>query len=366
MGKAQRREAPAVEPPTDIPAMTDPHTARAYRDLRVPLLGLPVGAVVFGVPAIFLRVGWVATAVLGVIALAFLIATVVSFSLVGTWLRPAEKLLKEQPWREATVKVYRSGRGLPRTKMRVDDGKTKLSLRANALPWAAQQVLARTGRIWIVGPSADGWVAIRSAGLALPLGPAQVVKEDVSNGYEIAVEQEAPLRVPLAAADAVLAKSIATPRRQAKTDLIGPAILLLIAVVLVVDLIQRGAYGAHLGASIGLGIGTLAFAALLVWRIRKLRYWITLDRLLGSGPWRSVPVTADGHGFVATLDDGKTARVKLGHRARQLRANVTATGLLWIAGPTDGKAAAGLPGYPFLTIAVFQDQSGPRLAQDQA
>ncbi len=366
MGKAQRREAPAVEPPTDIPAMADPHTARAYRDLRIPLLGLPVGAVVFGVPAIFLRAGWVATAVLGVIALAFVLATVVSFSLVGTWLRPADKLLKDQPWREASVKVYRSARGLPRTKMRVDDGTTKLSLRANALPWTAQQVLARTGRIWLVGPSADGWVAIRSAGLALPLGPAQVVDEDVSNGYEIAIEQEAPLKVPLAAEDVVLAKATATPRRRAKTDLIGPGILLLIALVLVVDLVQRGAYVAHLGAAIGLGIGTFALAALLVWRIRKLRYWTTLDRLLGSGPWRSVPVTADGHAFLATLDDGKTAKVKLGHGAKELRANVEATGLLWIAGPTDGKAAAGLPGYPFLTIAVFQVQSGPRLAQDQA
>lgn len=285
MGKAQRREAPAVEPPTDIPAMADPHTARAYRDLRLPLLMLPVGVVVFGVPTIFLRAGWVATAVLGVIALAFLLATVVSFSLVGTWLRPADRLLKEQPWREASVKVYRSARGLPRTKMRVDDGTTTLSLRANALPWTAQQVLARTGRIWIVGPSDDGWVAIRSAGLALPLGPAQVVKEDVSNGYEIAVEQEAPLKAPIAAADAVLAKATATPRRRAKTDLIGPGILLLIALVLVVDLVQRGAYGAHPGAAIGLG------SAPSRWR----RCWCRASASCATGrPWTACSAAGRG------------------------------------------------------------------------
>ncbi|MDQ3402128.1 MAG: hypothetical protein M3548_01880, partial [Actinomycetota bacterium] len=60
-------EAPAVHPPTDVPAIEDPPTARALRGLRLPLIGLPLAVVAFGVPAIALNAagaGWVGVAAL--------------------------------------------------------------------------------------------------------------------------------------------------------------------------------------------------------------------------------------------------------------------------------------------------------------
>ncbi|HVK22577.1 MAG TPA: hypothetical protein VM677_14555 [Actinokineospora sp.] len=348
-----KREAPALEPPTDTPAITDPHTASALRALRAPLLGLPALAMVFGVPAVSLGLagaGWVLVALLGIAAVAFLIAAVLTFVMIGAWVGPAAKLLRDQSWREATVKVYRPGRGLPKSKLVVRDGGKTLNLVANALPWAAQQVLARTGRIWLVGPDESGWAAIRSAGLALPLGQAKVTTEDVASGYQVNVLQDDPVKVPLAASDAVLVRTTATPRKRSKSDVILPAVLMVFAAIMAGDLFSRDLRSDQIPLAIGVVVGTLGIAGLLAWRIGKLRYWSTVDKLLAAGPWKSVPVTVDGDTLRA---EGKTVALRRG--AKELRANAEATGLLWVAGRPSGKVAVGLPGYPFLSVAEFRD-----------
>ncbi|WP_054053459.1 hypothetical protein [Alloactinosynnema sp. L-07] len=348
-----KREAPALEPPTDIPAVADPHTAAALRALRNPLLGLPALAMAFGVPAISLAlagVGWVLIALLGIAAVAFLLAAVLTFVMIGGWVGPAAKLLRAESWREAKVKVYRPGRGLPKVKLAVRDGAKTINLVANALPWPAQQVLARTGRIWLVGPDERGWAAIRSAGLALPLGQAKVTSENVSGGYEVNVVQDDPVRVPLASSDAVLVHTTATPRKRSRTDVVLPGLLMVFALVMVFDLFGRDLRADQTPLAIGVVAGTLAIAGLLAWRIAKLRYWAAMDKLLAAGPWTSVPVTLDGD----TLRAGDKA-VALRRGAKELRANAEATGLLWVAGQPSGKVAVGLPGYPFLSVAEFSD-----------
>lgn len=363
MSVVDRREVPAVEPPTEGAAIGDPPTARALAGLRLPLVVLPAAALAFGVPAAVLAaagMGGLLVAMLTIAALAFVIAAMVAVATSGFWLRPATRLLRTQPWREARVRVYRPTKGFPRAKLhvRTPDG-AALGLLAPALPWAAQQVLARTGRVWLVGPDARGWVAIRSAGLALPLGPARVTAEDVSTGYEIGVEQQVPREAPLAAADAVLARAIAGPRRRSRTDLIAPSALLVFAAVAVVDLLRRGVRtdGVELFALVSLA--TLAILGLLLWRVGQVRHWVGVDRLLAAGPWTPTPVelAPDAHGSRrptgrATLPDGSTAPVVFRRASRPLLANIAATGLMWTAGPArpGEDVAAGLPGYPFLGL----------------
>lgn len=348
-------EVPAAEPPTDGPALADPATARALRGLRLPLVALPVAAVAFAVPALLL--GGLAKALFTMAALAFVLGTMAVVATTAFWLGPATRLLRSQPWRPARVRVYRALKGLPRTPLRVREADgTTVDLLAPALSWTAQQVLARTGRIWLVGPDERGWAAIRSAGLALPLGQARVATADIGAGYEVSPVQGDPRASATAAGDAVLAKAIAAPRRRAKTDLLAPGLLLAFAAFVLVDLLRRGVSG-RVELLVGLLVATALILALLAWRVHRLRHWTSVGRLLDAGGWTAVPVELDLSDertvtARATLPDGRTAPVRFHRASRALLANIAATGRMWTAGaPTDGPVAVGLPGYPFLTVA---------------
>lgn len=348
-------EAPAAEPPTDGPALADPATARALRGLRRPLLVLPPAALLCGVPAIVLAVrgtGGLAVALLTIGALAFVLGTMVAVAVTGFWLRPATRLLRAQPWRPARVRVYGVTKGLPRTPLHVrePDGST-VSLLAPALPWVAQQVMARTGRVWLVGPDARGWAAIRSAGLALPLGQARVADVGVTAGFEVSPVQAAPAAVATAGDDAVLARAIAGPRRRSRTDLVAPGLLLAFALFVMVDLLRRGVQG-RVDLLLGLAGVTLLILGLLGWRVHRLWHWRRVSRLLARGPWTPVPAALDDGTTRAALPDGRVAELRRPSPA--LLANIAATGRMWTAGPVDGAAghvAVGLPGYPFLATA---------------
>ncbi|MDQ3404311.1 MAG: hypothetical protein M3548_13095, partial [Actinomycetota bacterium] len=280
------------------------------------------------------------------------------------WIGPASRLLRTQSWRPAKVRVFRPGRGLPKAKLLVRDGDRTLNLTASALPWAVQQLFARTGRIWLVGPDDKGWVAIRSAGLALPLGSARVTAENVAAGWEINIEQPEPARVSIAAGDAVVARMLATPRRRSRTELIAPTLLMVFAVIVVVDLIGRDLREDQVELVGLVGLAVLGIAALLAWRVRKLLYWSKVDKLLAVGPWTSVPVELDlprndtrtrTVTALATLPGGQTVPVTLPRAGQALLANIAGTGQLWVAGTpkADVETVAGLPGYPFLSLARF-------------
>ncbi|UVS76421.1 hypothetical protein [Actinokineospora sp. UTMC 2448] len=345
-------EVPAAEPPTDGVALADPATARALRGLRLPLVTLPVAAAVSGVPAILLS--GLASALLTIAALAFVIGTLIVIATTGFWIGPATKLLRTRPWRPARVRVYRALKGLPRTPLRLrePDG-TTVDLLAPALSWSAQQVLARTGAVWIVGPDERGWAAIRSPGLALPLGQARVADIDVGAGYQISPVQASPRSAATAAEDAVLARAIAGPRRRSRTDLVAPALLLAFAVFVLVDLLRRGVAG-RAELLVGLIAATALIVGLLAWRVHRLRHWGTVQRLLSAGPWTRVPATLaeDRATAEVKLPDGRTATVRFHRPSQALLANIAATGQLWTAGPpADGPVAVGLPGYPFLAVA---------------
>ncbi|EWC62866.1 hypothetical protein UO65_1814 [Actinokineospora spheciospongiae] len=362
---ATQREAPAVEPPTDVPALSDGVTGRALRALRLPLFALPATALVFGAPAAWLAAAgasWLVVAVLTIAALAFVIAFLLTAHLYGTWLRPAARLLAAQPWRRAAVTVFRPARGRTPLLVTEPDG-TRHALVAAALPWAVRQVFARTGRVWLVGPDAGGWVALRSSGLALPLGAARVTAADVALGYEVEVAQPAPVRAPVAAADAVVSRLIAGPRRRSRTELIAPTVLLVFAGVVIADLLGRDFAGELLELTLLVLLATLLLAGLLAWRVRKVRYWAKVDRMLGVGGWTPVPATlaesaVDGGPRTVTAQAvvaGRTVPVTLPRASQALRANVAGTGKLWVAGvPAPGaEAVAGLPGYPYLNLARF-------------
>ncbi|OLR95586.1 hypothetical protein BJP25_00395 [Actinokineospora bangkokensis] len=352
-----------VEPPAGTPALADPATARALRSMRVPFLVLPPVVLALGVLA-----GWLSGAgappavvtLVVIVALAFAIALVLTFVLHGLWLRPAGRMLAGSPWRPASVAVHRASKGLPRTPLVVSDGERRFTAVVGALPWAVQQVLARTGRVWVVGPDESGWVALRSTGLLLPLGAARVSAAEV--GPRVVVEQPEPLRVRAALEDLVVARQVAVPRRRSRTGLVAPALLLVFALVGLVDLLGRDFAGELLGVTAAVVAVVLALAALLVWRVRVARRWSAVEKSLAAGAWTAVPVVLDppADQFPRTVTGtaevgGRTVPVRLVAASAGLRANTAATGTLWTAGaPAPGAAvAAGLPGYPYTTLARF-------------
>ncbi|MGW5050793.1 hypothetical protein [Actinokineospora sp. NPDC004072] len=345
-------EVPAAEPPTDGPALADPATARALRALRLPLVTLPLAALVCAVPAVLLDS--LASALLTIAALAFVLGAMIAVATTGFWIRPAAKLLRTEPWRPAKVRVYRQLKGLPRTPLRLrePDGAT-VDLLAPALSWSAQQVLARTGAVWLVGPDARGWAAIRARGLVLPLGQARTTDTDIGAGYQLSPVQTNPAGAATAADDAVLARAIAGPRRRSRTDLLAPLLLLAFAVFVLVDLLRRGVSG-RVELLVGLIAATALILGLLAWRVHRLRHWTRVHQLLSAGPWTSAPVELadDRASGRVTLPDGATATIRFTRASPALLANIAATGQLWTAGPPAcGPVAVGLPGYPFLTVA---------------
>jgi hypothetical protein len=368
MNQHAEHEVPAVEPIEDAPAAADPATEWALHAFRTALLAPAVMSLIAIVVAIAIGLAGVTEVFVLVVALAGLLGLSAGAPVTLRWLRwrgPARALLEAQPWRAADVSVFRQARGRSvGCRLRVLDASGEpIWLTAVGLGWSGQQVLARTGRVWLVGPDADGTVAIRSSGLAVPIAMAQVTDQQPAD-LLVEAAQRAPRRAPKARDDVVVANLLAGPRRRSRTDMVAPVLLLGLAVFVLVAILRSNHAAPRFGELLGSVLVVLALlAGFAGWRIVRLIRTSRIDRMLAAGPWRAVPVDLAGKPDPrkqelrgnATLPDGGTVEVSVPRAGFVLAANVAATGLLWVVGEPEAgrRTVAGLPGYPLLAVATF-------------
>src|ERR1700716_2512859 len=116
--------------------------------------------------------------------------------------RRGSQMLQQYSWRAATVRVFSwedGGKHL----LLVDEGCENPSrLRTYGLDRVDEMIImARTRRIWLVGPDAQGEYLYCFAGLCTPPAFAWVVDEQPPEDSEIMVEQAVPALLANAADD---------------------------------------------------------------------------------------------------------------------------------------------------------------------
>lgn len=344
-------------PPTDRPAMEDPATQRIFkfvmttrsrRLLLFPLLGIAVPA------ALALqgnRLGGLGAVVLGCWELLFG-AQVVSLLWWSPWLRRARRLLTSEPWRPVPAQLVRGGPKSTRCVVRLSAGHAPLLLLIRKAPWPLQQMIGRTGRLWMVGPDAGGTAVVTVDGCNGGL-PAKVIGQPPPGEVPVL---PAPGATGSPLDDPVIA-SVVAPRQRVAVPLLG--IFLIALGVAAPAVFSRGWYRHVLGVTC-IVFGVLLLAGLFS-QLRQVR---RLRSLLRAGPWTPLPVRLEpwqprARRFVANvsgqvrLPDGTEAAVTLPKSNLDVFMNATDSGLLWVAGePVRGRTfAVGVPGYLVLGTA---------------
>lgn len=262
-------------------------------------------------------------------------------SRVGWWLKAAPSLLDG-----ATAVRVRSeavgGEGTW-TLLSIDGGRLHLHV-TNTEP-GVRQFLARQREVSLVGPNADGIAAVLADGVPAPL-PARVVPAPAEPR-------------PVAVTDEDLPRWAAA--RAARATWSALAFIGLAGASLVFDLLLRDGW---LLATIGFVV-VLAAAGIASFFRRGDQH--RMGKLLGNGPWQAYPVQLlswTGNPAIIgklrlalTLPDGSQLPVTARVGPAWLVANISATGLLWVAGPPrPGEAAvAGLPGHPHVAAVRYRE-----------
>lgn len=268
----------------------------------------------------------------------------------GRWLPRARRLLAAQPWRPLPARVISS------RVVEVGDGEP-WRLRTTGMYDAVRQVIARTGRVWLVGPDAKGWVAIRVDGAHAPW-PARKRRGRI----KAAAPQIADRGGLRTAADDPVSASWARTASWLLRRQLWPYVL--IAVVFALLSVALGWVTHRVVPWVIFGlVFVIPCAVLLAVRLRRSRDHRKLPALLRIGPWRRVRAElrpwstrptglADARGTV-WLDNGVGLEIALPGANVDLLGTVWETGSVWLAGePATGKTlAAGFPGYPVLGVA---------------
>lgn len=359
--------ADVVRPPrTDEPAIDDDTTAKLFAHMATRAREVP-WALLTLVLAVGVT-GWVVSVsppvggLVGVLTcfLGWQVAVGPALA-VARWPGPARRLLEEQAWRGVGVASARDG------VLELGDG---TRVRVWGMPAAVRDVVARTGRVWLVGPDTPGWLALRVDGLHTPW-PARVTTRGPGESGGVRL----PAAGPTGVVDGLWSDPTATDRRLAP---VGPladpmvawvrhlgsrqwgdlafTVVWAAALVLVVALAPIG-WLVPLAAVAGLGA-----VARPAWRLRATH---RLAALLNVGQWQRAEATLPSWeaGHHSRGDGTATARLTSGERFTvdlrsvhlDVLANTWQTESIWIAGtPAHGRTlAVGFPGYPVLAAARF-------------
>lgn len=352
-----------VAPPaTDRPAGADHATATLFALLVRRMTVLRRAAVILGVLAALILLIKVAAGFTSVdVLLLPLFAAVLGLTWwqVGTaqaryggWLPHAAALLSTTTWRKVNATVLRGG---DRPVLEVEDVDRTYRLRCGGLHAAAQQVVARAGHVWLIGPDEAGWSVVRVPGLHAPWA-ARVGAEPVE---PMPVPAPRPGAEDTAAADPV---ALAWAEDGVRVQRRGLAVAVGMIVVGAVIVLRFGFdEDGWLGMVWG-GLVVLLGARALHRAVRQVREARAVLGMLAAGPWTPVPVTlrpwqspaatVDATG-TARLGEDRTLAITLPRATVDLLASVEETGTLWFAGePAPGATVVvGFPGYPLLGIA---------------
>ncbi|MBM7772645.1 hypothetical protein JOD54_002849 [Actinokineospora baliensis] len=333
-----------LDPVVGQPALADPttaalHVARRSLDRRKvgPLIGVLVA--VFG--------AWYVSRTLDSALLfgLFLLLAAVNLGVACYALRArqlslrAVGLLGERSWIPVDVEVLRGTTGI--TDVLADGA----ALRVLSLTAAHRAVLRRTGRAWVVGPTADGVAALRVEG-SHEAWPARVLPT-------------APARRPAPSTDVVepTLRAAEVRARRAKALLFFPAVLVVYAVYVAT---LFGGFQWYLFIA---GMSGPLMALVLVVLFRHRLPDRRLPALVRAGDWVRAEVTVHSRtprrdataaaSATLRLPDGATVAVVAGNAHLDLLGTITETGAVWVAGTVAlGRTVAlGFPGYPQVAAA---------------
>ncbi|SDC59993.1 hypothetical protein [Actinokineospora iranica] len=338
-------------PSTDRPASSDPITEillREREDARPhkALFGVGLaGVLVFG-PLVWtaaangkfdwLMAVWLAVAVVTTVL-------VLRGRRLGRWLTAGAARMHAEPWRPVTARVVTGSWGT--TTVEIEEAGTFTALRVAGLSKAHHTVIARTGKVWVVGPT-EGWAVVRIDGSHEPW-PARV-----------------PARPPAPGAEFFPVDSAATTRLWARkmcARVCAPTwpMWWITGATCAFTLTGTSSWAK---TAVGLAAWTLICGEYLYANRRRL-IDLRLPRLVEAGewtrteatlaPWEVLPEGAVAAKATVRLDDGTALVALLPNASVDVLGAVSDTGTLWFAGkPEAGKTmAAGFPGYPLLAVA---------------
>ncbi|MFL6145145.1 MAG: hypothetical protein ACJ72N_25180 [Labedaea sp.] len=263
------------------------------------------------------------------------------------WGSAAPELLTQQPWRAIAVTTVARRVVKPHDESRA--GHIRVSLDG-----AERRLIARTGRVWVVGPDPAGWLALRLDGGA-GIYSARLVHPRAGT--------PAPTPTPTSGGSATAGDDPVT------------------------SALARQWAWTHAGWLCGLGLYALAAAlfALLLSRwvpallllpllllpaLIRIQWWyrvrvgLALPRRMRTGAWTPVPVTlrpwqTGPRGWTGNvtgtihLDPDHRVEFEMPVARFDLLDTIDSTGTMWVVGqPRPGQTmVVGFPGYPLLGFA---------------
>jgi hypothetical protein len=335
-------DIPLWRPPVDAPVGSDPAVRLNLDFWRKRRLAPPIVVyVVLAALMFLLHAGFSMLGLLFLVLAGMTLGSLIQFrSRVGWWLKAAPSLLDGGPAVRVRSAVV-GGKGAW-TLLSIDGG--RFYLHVTNTESGVRQFIARQQEVSLVGPNADGIAVVLVDGIPAPL-PARV-------------EPAPAAPSPVAITDEDLPRWAAA--RQARAIWASLAIVAFGGASVVFDMVLLIAGWT---AAISGFVAVLA-VALIASRFRRGEQH-RIGKLLGNGPWQAYPVQLlswTGNPAVVgklrlalTLPDGSQLPVTARLGPAWLVANISATGLLWVAGtPRPGEAAAaGLPGHPHVAAVRF-------------
>jgi hypothetical protein len=251
------------------------------------------------------------------------------------WIAAARRLLSDEPWR-ATPATVLDTRG---TVLVLPDGG---HVRVYGLPAAGREVVVRAGRVWVVGPDAAGWLAVRVDGLHTPWPARRVASRNAAPAT--------PTTEPIVTAWG--RHLVARARGDLWFTVVGAVVISGVAVLTGVPWL--------IAVAVVCGAGCVAYTARAASRATRVR---------DAGPWRRADATVPswdsrrngcGDGSIALrFPDGHRFTAHLENVPLDLFANAWREEALWVAGDMSGPPVSGLVGFPDYPVAAFA-----RITQD--
>lgn len=326
-----------TEPRTDRPAMDDPTTAALFRDMRkagitVACVGALLTALLVWVVLTAQDRGKAAVPMIVVLVASGVLAAL-SVWLWIRWLRPGGRLLRAQAWRPIPANVARVGRRWWNSDLRLDDGAV---LRVARLSAAHHALIARTGRVWVVGPDESGWASMRVDGSRLAF-PARRIRRAAGSEPAVAGDVTALMAAYLRARSLVPLWALGC-----------------MAAITAGWIALGGSWGVLGGLTVGI-VATFGSRDKLLDR--------HLPAFVAGAEWTQSKVTLKpwgvgqgGHTDAAGrvwFGDGTSSPLSMPNASLDLLAAAHDAETLWFSQtPEPGKTlAVGFPGYPLLAVA---------------
>ena len=326
---------PVIEPDPTRPAHDDPWLRKQLAQARGALAWSAFWAVIGAAGAVTVTVTLPgASSVVSAIALgAWVLLNLLSFLGLRKQYRFRRSDALRQPWRPVPAGAVK-GRVIARTETGV------LVLREPSEEHV--RIVRARGRIWLCGTD-RGYAVVRCDG-RLEARALTILDEP-------APEPDAPEPPPERPADDPAIRYLRLTATASGVEVVLGVGGMLLGIGLVV-------FSASPLDVAGIGIGVVFAAGGFVacYRRQPKNARLAVAMLGAATHWTPLPVDLHPKGVVAgyaAQHGDRKLLVTVRYLGPELLPNITATGMLWVAGDPSGEAAIGLPGYPFAGLVQF-------------